>query len=253
MIQALFDAKFLGIRVSLLIYYLFTFLDLAAALAFNLWYAKKIDVKKWKAVTATVSIWLLGTLWIYFLCWAETGFTNFGGNNIVRGFIYFPLIAIGVAKVLKMEAKKAIELIGPTVCIVRGVGHLGCIFEGCCHGYESAFGIWNPLTQTYTFPIQPIEALTAIFIAVFVIYLAKRRNYEVDGTSYPIMLILFGVTRFLLEFARDNRKLWLGISNLAFHALFMAVVGAIALYFVLANKREKLQRANNRKPHKAKK
>lgn len=253
MIQSLYDAQFLGMRVSLLIYYLFTFLDLTAALIFNLWYAKKIDVKRWKAVTATVSIWLLGTLWIYFLCWAETGFRNFGGNNIVRGFIYFPIIALGVAKVLKIEAKKAIELIAPTVCIVQGVGHLGCIFEGCCRGYESSFGIWNPVAQAYTFPVQLCEAFTAILIFVFIVYLAKRRNYVVDGTSYPIMLITFGLTRFLWEFARDNKKIWLGISNLAFHALFMALVGVVALCFVISSRRGKLEKIKDRKPHKPRK
>jgi prolipoprotein diacylglyceryltransferase len=41
------------------------------------------------------------------------------------------------------------------------------------------------------------------------------------------MLVLFGSTRFLFEFLRDNEKMFWGISNLAIHALFMFVVGVI--------------------------
>ena len=48
------------------------------------------------------------------------------------------------------------------------------------------------------------------------------------------MLILFGSTRFLLEFLRDNEKLFWGISNLAIHAFIMFVVGVV-WYFVESN------------------
>ena len=41
------------------------------------------------------------------------------------------------------------------------------------------------------------------------------------------MLMLFGYTRFLLEFARDYNKLFFGISELAMQAVFGALVGTI--------------------------
>jgi prolipoprotein diacylglyceryltransferase len=43
---------------------------------------------------------------------------------------------------------------------------------------------------------------------------------------------MFGSTRFLLEFARDNEKLFWGISNLAIQAFIMLVVG-IMLFCVI--------------------
>ena len=42
------------------------------------------------------------------------------------------------------------------------------------------------------------------------------------------MLMLFGGTRFFLEFLRDNEKIFRGCSALAFHALLMAIAGAAA-------------------------
>ena len=100
-------------------------------------------------------------------------------------------------------------------------------------------GIYNPFYQDYRFPIQPIEALAAIAIVVYLFWRAKRRNYIPDGLEYPIMLILFGSTRFVFEFFRDNYKMIWGISNLAFHALFMFVVGVI--WIIVVKVREKKQ------------
>ena len=57
----------------------------------------------------------------------------------------------------------------------------------------------------------------------------KKNDFKVTGEYYPFMLILFGYSRFLLEFLRDNQKLFLGISSLAIHALVMGVVGTIWL------------------------
>jgi prolipoprotein diacylglyceryltransferase len=53
------------------------------------------------------------------------------------------------------------------------------------------------------------------------------------------MLVLFGSSRFCFEFLRDNEKLLFGCSNLAFHALFMFVVGV--LWLVLLKKKSKRQ------------
>ena len=66
-------------------------------------------------------------------------------------------------------------------------------------------------------------------------YRAKKRNYVPDGLEYPVMLVLFGSTRFLFEFLRDNEKMFWGISNLAIHALFMFVVGII--WIIVAKKK----------------
>ena len=57
------------------------------------------------------------------------------------------------------------------------------------------------------------------------------------------MLIIFGSTRFVCEFLRDNDKLFLGISNLALHALLMFIVGIIALV-IINKKHNKVQMLN---------
>lgn len=218
-----------------------------AVLIFNIINCKNYKIPIWKAAVFTVLVYTLSVIWMFFLFWAESGFKNWGGNNIVRIFIWVPLFAWPVAKLLKLDWKTCCDYISPCLCVVHGVAHLGCVFDGCCHGYRWDYGIWNPALNYKTFPVQPIEALVAIGIVVYLCIRQKKQNYKVDGLSYPIMLILFGSTRFLLEFARDNNKLFLGVSNLALHALLMFLVG-LALYFSItaADKSKKNKKKSHR-------
>jgi hypothetical protein len=218
-------------------YNLFFVLGFVSVLVGLVWYGKKLGFPLWKTAVTVCIVYPLVVLWMFIMFWMESGFTTWGGNNIVRIFIYVPLIGMPVARLLKLDGKKTLALLSFAPLLVHGVSHLGCIFLGCCSGYPCSFGIYNPFYQEIRFPIQPIEALTAIAIVVYLFYRAKKRNYLPDGREYPLMLILFGSTRFLFEFLRNNDKMFWGISNLALHALFMFIVGLV--WLVIKNKKTK--------------
>lgn len=217
------------------LYDVFFVLGFVAVFLFYLWRGKYFGVHPLRSVLLVAIVYPSVVLWMFVLYWIETG--NFGGNNIVRVFVYMPLFAIPAAKILKMSWKQACDILSPAVCVVHSVSHWGCIFAGCCHGYPSLWGIYSPQTRTLCFPSQPLEALTATFIIGILLWREKKNHYRVDGLSMPIMLMLFGSTRFFWEFFRDNEKIWLGCSSLAFHALFMAVVGFVM--YVIIKKYEK--------------
>ena len=75
------------------LYYGFHVLGFLFVFWFNIWYGKKRDISAWKSVLITIVVYGITYIWIYVLFWIESGFRLFGGNNIVRGFIYIPLIA----------------------------------------------------------------------------------------------------------------------------------------------------------------
>ena len=143
-----------------------------------------------------------------------------------------------MAKLLKEEWKTLCDLLAFGPIAVHGISHFGCIFAGCCQGYPVVWGVYNPLLNDYLFPIQPIEALAAVAIIIILLIRAKKNNYVPTEETYPLMLIMFGYSRFLFEFLRNNNKIFLGCSALSFHALFMAVVGTIALIII---KRKKIE------------
>lgn len=220
-----------------------TFYDVFFALGFIsvlcglIWFGKKLELPFKKTVITVLIVYPIVVLWMFVMFWMESGFTTWGGNNIVRIFVYVPLVGLPVARLLKVESKKMLSLLSFGPLLVHGISHMGCIFFGCCAGYPCSYGIYNPFYQDIRFPIQPIEAFGAVAIVFYLFYRAKKRNYFPDGLEYPIMLVLFGSSRFLFEFLRDNEKMLFGCSNLAFHALFMFIVGAI--WIIAAKKKQK--------------
>lgn len=221
--QTVYDIFFVGGFVGLTIY--------------NLTVCGHYGIPKWKAMLFTVMVYTVSVAWMFVLFWVFTG--SWGGNNIVRIFIWVPVFAWPVSKILKIDWLTSCDFISPCLCINHGIAHMGCMFAGCCYGYEWEHGIFSPRYSAKLFPIQPIEALTAILIAVLIALREKKKGYQTDGLSIPIMLMMFGYTRFFFEFARDNDKLFWNISELALHALLAGVVGTIS-YFVVRNQ-------NNRK------
>ena len=213
---------------STFLYYLFFALGFVGVTLFGYFYRKKFNLSVKQAVLSVLLVYPAVVAWMFFLYWAESGFKNFGGNNIVRIFIWVPVFAWPASRILKIEFKAMLNFIAPLPCVVHGISHFGCIFEGCCCGYPSSvFAIWNPAFKEYRFAIQPIEAIVAIGVIVITVLYTRSKGYRSDSCAYPLMLILFGSTRFLLEFLRDNEKLFWGISNLAIHAFVMFVVGIV--------------------------
>ena len=211
-----------GNAVSL--YYLFWFIAAVTAVSVNIAFAKYYGYSRYKGATLSVIACILGLLVI----WIESKI--FGGFNFVRGVTFFPLIHGIEAWLYKEPYGKTTDFLAPTGMLCLGVSHFGCMFVGCCQGFPSKWGIYSNVSQTVCFPIQPIEAVVYIAIAVLMLVMTKKKWQQ--GKLQFWMMTLFGSTRFFLEFLRDNPKIWGNVSELALHALANFVVGVAGLILV---------------------
>ena len=216
-------------------------LGFVSVFAFVILYGMRSGLPFWKLLITVLTVYPSVVLWMFVMFWIESGFQSFGGNNIVRVFVYVPLAAIPVAKMLKVKWQDLCAVLAFGPVSVQAVSHIGCIFAGCCMGYPSAWGLYNIQTKDIRFPIQIIEVLISWSVITYLLIRGKKRNYVSDGYEYPNMLIAFGFTRFICEFFRDNEKLFLGCSGLAFHALFMFLVGVV---WVCILRRKQAQQSN---------
>ena len=232
LIRSIHDA-----HIASYVYYGFHVLGFLGVFLFNMYYGRHYGLSKSKAVLASLIVYPLTYAWMLLLYWIEQG--AFGGQNIVRVFIYVPLIALLPARLFHVRWAHMCDFLAPSPLIVHGISHLGCIFQGCCHGYaySSPMAVYNPDLGTYLRPIQPLESAAALAIVFWIVLRARRLNYKTECTSFPLMLLAFGLTRFFQEFARDNEKVFLGCSILAFHALLAAVVGAA--WLIVLRRRKK--------------
>lgn len=192
-------------------------------------------------------LYVAGTVALgYLLLWVTSWIFGGGkliGLNFVRIATFLPVPIYLLTKLQGDPFGKTADYLAPLVAIFHGVTHLGCIFEGCCHGYAASWGLYSNEVGAVCFPIQPIEALSSILIAV--VLLVMRKHNRQEGRLYAWYLLLYGGTRFLWEFLRDNEKIWHGISELAFHALGAFVVGlaALAVLQCLAKKEQRHEKA----------
>ncbi len=216
--------QFLGINLSL--YYTFWLFGVIAVLLLGHYLGKHYEFGFPKNILYVVGAVLLGYLLLWGTSWISGG-GKMNGLNFVRIVTFLPIPIFLMSRIFKDRFGTVADFIAPLLAVFHGVTHLGCVFPGCCHGYPSSWGLYSNNTGTVCFPIQPIEAFSSILIGVVLIVLALRGVQK--GKLYAWYLISFGITRFFWEFLRDNEKVWNGISELAFHAIVAALVGALCL------------------------
>ena len=201
-------------------------------LFFMLFYRRKYNISINTYLWSMLILYPVGYLWMVVYAWAASGFQKFGGGNIVRIFIYYPIFLYPVYKMTGVRLRTLLDYISPGLALLQGLDHISCIFPGCCRGYSAPWGIWNIVVKDYLFPNQWLESAVSFIIFLILMRKSEKDHYCGNGNMYALFLILFGATRFLLEFLRDNNKLFLGISNLAWHAAFMVVVGVLYLFYL---------------------
>ncbi len=220
------------------LYRAFYVLGFLTIFVFNTFYAPKFGISKGKGLLITVLSYALIFSWAFVLAWVESLFTDWGHHNAVRVYIWMPALLFVLSKLMSADWKKLCNFIAPSACIVYGIARLGCLFPGCCYGIPCEWGIYSESARAMVFPVQLCEAVTALILAVVTIIMNRKKQYHADAKTYFIMLIPYGLSRFIWEFFADNEKVFLNISSLALHALLMSVVGA-AMLIIFAVKAKK--------------
>ena len=106
--------------------------------------------------------------------------------------------------------------VAPAVMTAGAVARLGCVFAGCCRGLPG-------LPLFHAWPLYDIAALLAALMLG--VQVEKRRA----GGALLAFLIVYGVLRFFLEFARDVPASALGLTAGQWFAAVQATAGVALL------------------------
>ncbi len=174
-----------------------------------------------------------------------TGMTFYGG--LLFGAAGYLVIWFGVGKGYcqeKEHVKKfsAIADIAAAVLpLAHGLGRLGCLFAGCCHG--NATDAWYGITMDTPdmghgrfVPVQLFEAVALFALAGLILWLYFKPK-KVEFPLLPIYMIGYGIWRFVIEYARGDQRgetivPFLSPSQLIAVAL---ILGGVAYYIVWRN------------------
>jgi phosphatidylglycerol:prolipoprotein diacylglycerol transferase len=150
----------------------------------------------------------------------------------------------------KINPLKLADVVVPSAFIGVGFGRIGCLLNGCCFGDACSlpwaitfpngsvpFGVMayrgfiDPAAAA-TMPVHPTQIYSSInaFILAFVTatYFYRRRHV---GDVFALALILYPITRFTIEFLRNDEfgQLGTGLTISQIYSLVMCAAG-IGLY-----------------------
>lgn len=160
--------------------------------------ARRSDIKIWKIIPFTILLTvaeLSGTMILY---WIENGF--FGGMSYYGGILLMPLFSVLLALLFKIKYLDLMDLCGVSAGGMLAVMRTQCAYSGCCNGIM----INLPGEVRFAFPSPIVELITVLIIMLVVLKMGKNQEYS--GKLFPIYLIFYGVTRFVLNFFREGTE-----------------------------------------------
>ncbi len=156
--------------------------------------AKRQSTRAWKAIPIAVILTVVGTIGTYLWFFIENG--EWGGRSFYGAIFFVPAAFALVAVLLRVSYGKILDMCAPAICVMLVLMKVLCLIEGCCAGrllFVLSAG------KKILFPSQMVELLAAA--AIFVMLLFGFRKKPV-GTIYPRLMVLYGASRFVLNFFR---------------------------------------------------
>lgn len=180
----------------------------AAMLIVSLSVHKKLKLKIWNVLLFTVVAFLCDGLGAFLMGKVYTAIVaSMGGDGVSNYSIYgavflTPVLIILSARLIKQPWRQIMDMVALSEMTARAFGKLGCVFNGCCWGFECDYGLYNHIHKVNMFPSPIFEVATMVIIIIIgYLILFKSKRY-VPGCLCPVMALLYGATRFFWEFTR---------------------------------------------------
>ncbi len=159
---------------------------------------RKYRIPAWKAVLCTLLVCASAYGGLKIMAFLESG--SFQGRSFFGAFFFVPVFLALTARFLKVPALQLTDISAPAGCVMLAVQKINCYLDGCCYG--------KVLRTTFDgfdirFPSQIAEAVNAavLFAAMEILFFKKKTV----GIVYPWTMILYGITRFILNLFRETK------------------------------------------------
>lgn len=174
-----------------------------------------------------------GTFSLSWNDFSEAGYSYYGG---VAGFF---IIAYLVCRIEKYSANAIAQEYLFLLPLLHSFWKVGCFLGGCCYGkeYKGLFSVVYPagvnaLSGTSVFPSPLFEAIVSLLISI-ILLLVRKSKKKVDYVG--LFLVLYGTTRFFLEYFRHHDTL----SVLSDGQINSVICGGIGFYLYISHMRRK--------------
>ena len=168
-----------------------------------------------------------------------------GGLVFYGGFIGALIAALWYIRRKGLPLLKTADIIAPSIAFGQFVGRIGCFFSGCCYGKTCDLPWAVIFTQTESLapkgvplhPTQLYSSLNSLFI--FLVLVGLRRIKGFNGQIFWSYVLLYGVTRSILEHFRGDERGMFVEGMLSTSQLIGLTVAVIAIAMMIILRRRK--------------
>lgn len=209
------------------------------AILFYMIYGKKFDLSIKTRLMIILPLSACLAIAPKLLFWAESGtiVLSFSGLSMFGSIFVFPVAMFAISKLIKVDYFTVLSSATPALAFGLAQAKFGCFLAGCCYGIESSIGWPQVIDPSVTrFPVQLTEATVGYLLMITCLILNKR-SPNITG---PFYLTFYALTRFLLEFARDNDKDFLGLSRAQIYSIGICLIFLSAMVYLSLRKRQSM-------------
>jgi phosphatidylglycerol---prolipoprotein diacylglyceryl transferase len=184
------------------------------------------------------------------------------GGVFYGGLILAVTVALWYIRRAGLPLWTTCDVFAPGIALGHVIGRFGCLFAGCCYGKPTskpwgitfrdpfaAANVGTPL-NTPLHPTQLYEAGAELLILT-VLLMTERRGRPYPGRTFWLYMLLYSVSRFIIEFFRGDERGAVGIfSTSQFISILLAPL-AVGMLIYLARRSENPVPERKRKPKKA--
>lgn len=238
--------------------YSFGLMMASAFLVANLWMT-------WRAKQAgeNEQLYFESTLWIivsgilgaklfYFIFFPHIFFADPIGALVSQGGLvwYGGLITATAAIIVYCKLKNINiwtfgDILTPPAALGVAIGRIGCFLSGCCFGggCNLPWAVQYPFgheTHPHLVHPSPLYETFAMVIATgLLLWIDKHKQFK--GVTTGGFFVLYGIIRFVLEYYRGDRLVWIEALNLsASQCISLAgVIGGALTVYILKKQHEK--------------
>jgi phosphatidylglycerol---prolipoprotein diacylglyceryl transferase len=158
----------------------------------------------------------------------------FAGMTWYGGFIIGLIAVLLYWRARKVKLLQGMDATAPAIALGYAIARQGCQISG-----DGDYGIASNLPWAMSYPhglvpttirVHPTPIYDSLFmIGVFILLWRLRRRHLAPGTMFGIYLAGYGFERFLVEFIRTNKPVFLGLTEAQFVSIAMLIVGLVML------------------------
>lgn len=187
---------------------------------------KKYEIPFWKMLIIYAAFSTVGFIGARF----GPGWVGIELSGIrLYGLVLLDVAALySMSKALKINIYKLGDFVAPPIMAVCASAKINCLLEGCCKGFIMGYAENKPVF----FPSAIFEMIIWFVLVALLLVVEKRKR--VEGLLWPILMIWFGVVRYLVDFLRgsalEQTPYFLWIPPGRFWSIVTLMVGLIFLY-----------------------